>query len=219
MVMMMMMMMSFSSLNPNEYSTAHTHAHTQVRLVDSSSKRGGGSVRKYIFESHEITDYALENFVIQVRSGGKGFETRSRDLYTYDNNEEDKQVKRSSSVVDVVGSNFDTIVLDNSKDVVLMLYAPWNSNSQQLRPLWRNLAFKYSQNDNIVVAQMDASENEHESISFITKYPTVAIWRKGYGDEPVTYSGGFAALDSVHTWVLDNIGSVAAAAAAARGEL
>ena len=101
--------------------------------------------------------------------------------------------------MDLVGSNFETIVLDKSKDVILMLYAPWSKNSQQLRPIWRTIASKYSHNKNVLVAQMDASENEHESISFISKYPTLAIWRK-QSDMPIKYEG-FLSLDSILQWV------------------
>lgn len=96
-----------------------------------------------------------------------------------------------------------TQVLDKSKIVILMLYAPWNRNSQQLRPMWRTIASKYSQNKNIVVAQMDASENEHESISFMSKYPTLAIWRKA-DDTPIAYDGSFS-FESIQQWVKENV--------------
>ena len=97
-----------------------------------------------------------------------------------------------------------TQVLDKSKDVILMLYAPWNKNSQELRPMWRTIASKYSQNKNIVVAQMDASENEHESISFMSKYPTLAIWRKDDDDTPIEYYGTFS-FESIQQWVNENV--------------
>ena len=51
--------------------------------MDSSTS--GGELRKYVFEeSHDkITDEALEDFVVKIRSGQQGFETRSRDVFTY----------------------------------------------------------------------------------------------------------------------------------------
>ena len=47
------------------------------------SSLSGGELRKYVFEESEITDEALEDFVVRIRSGQQGFETRSRDVFTY----------------------------------------------------------------------------------------------------------------------------------------
>ena len=59
----------------------HNNFPIQIRLVDSSLS--GGELRKYVFEESEITDEALEDFVVRIRSGQQGFETRSRDVFTY----------------------------------------------------------------------------------------------------------------------------------------
>ena len=51
---------------------------------------------------------------------------------------------------------------------------------------------------------MDASENEHEFISFMSKYPTLAIWRKEDDDTPIEYYGTFS-FESIQQWVNENV--------------
>ncbi|GLU11793.1 hypothetical protein SLE2022_285150 [Rubroshorea leprosula] len=40
----------------------------------------------------------------------------------------------------VVGNNFDEIVLDESKDVLLEIYAPWCGHCQAFEPTYKKLA-------------------------------------------------------------------------------
>ncbi|KAH9617278.1 hypothetical protein KSS87_004503 [Heliosperma pusillum] len=61
----------------------------------------------------------------------------------------------------VVGNNFDEIVLDESKDVLLELYAPWCGHCQSLEPTYNKLAHHLRGIDSIVVAKMDGTTNEH----------------------------------------------------------
>ncbi|KAH9660828.1 protein disulfide isomerase-like 1-4 [Citrus sinensis] len=61
----------------------------------------------------------------------------------------------------VVGNNFDEIVLDESKDVLLEIYAPWCGHCQAFEPTYNKLAKHLRGVDSIVIAKMDGTTNEH----------------------------------------------------------
>ncbi|XP_020407351.1 protein disulfide isomerase 3 isoform X1 [Zea mays] len=61
----------------------------------------------------------------------------------------------------VVGKNLDLIVFDETKDVLLEIYAPWCGHCQSLEPTYNNLAKHLRSVDSLVVAKMDGTTNEH----------------------------------------------------------
>ncbi|XP_068652675.1 protein disulfide isomerase-like 1-4 isoform X2 [Aristolochia californica] len=61
----------------------------------------------------------------------------------------------------VVGDNFDEIVLDESKDVLLEIYAPWCGHCQSLEPIYNKLAKHLHDIESLVIAKMDGTTNEH----------------------------------------------------------
>jgi protein disulfide-isomerase A1 len=61
----------------------------------------------------------------------------------------------------VVGKNLDLIVLDESKDVLLEIYAPWCGHCQSLEPTYNKLAKHLRGIDSLVIAKMDGTTNEH----------------------------------------------------------
>ena len=80
----------------------------------------------------------------------------------------------------VVGKNFDEVVNDDSKDVLIEFYAPWCGHCKTLAPKYEELGKKVSschirashdfllfpqfENDpNIVIAKMDATANDYPS--------------------------------------------------------
>ncbi|VAI41048.1 unnamed protein product [Triticum turgidum subsp. durum] len=61
----------------------------------------------------------------------------------------------------VVGKSLDQIVLDESKDVLLEVYAPWCGHCQSLEPIYNKLAKYLRGIDSLVIAKMDGTNNEH----------------------------------------------------------
>nr|CAB3445189.1 unnamed protein product [Digitaria exilis]CAB3448465.1 unnamed protein product [Digitaria exilis]CAB3503199.1 unnamed protein product [Digitaria exilis] len=61
----------------------------------------------------------------------------------------------------VVGKNLDRIVLDESKDVLLEIYAPWCGHCQSLEPTYNKLGKHLRGIDSLVIAKMDGTANEH----------------------------------------------------------
>ena len=60
----------------------------------------------------------------------------------------------------VVAKNFEQIVNDPTKDVLIEFYAPWCTHCKSLEVLYENVAYKLSNEKDIIVAKMDSSAND-----------------------------------------------------------
>ncbi|KAG9014090.1 hypothetical protein FRB90_005597 [Tulasnella sp. 427] len=61
----------------------------------------------------------------------------------------------------VVNSEYNKLVLDDSKDVFVEFYAPWCGHCKRLAPTWEELGEHYADvKDKITIAKMDAIEND-----------------------------------------------------------
>ncbi|WVZ78308.1 hypothetical protein U9M48_026044 [Paspalum notatum var. saurae] len=89
----------------------------------------------------------------------------------------------------VVGKNLDLIVLDESKDVLLEIYAPWCGHCQSLEPTYNKLAKHLRGIDSLVIAKMDGTSNEHPRAKS-DGYPTILFYPAGKKSfEPITFEG------------------------------
>ncbi|PHU19960.1 Protein disulfide isomerase-like 1-4 [Capsicum chinense] len=61
----------------------------------------------------------------------------------------------------IIGNNFDEIVLNESKDVLLEIYATWCRHCQALEPIFNKLAYHLNGDESFVIAKMDGTRNEH----------------------------------------------------------
>ncbi|KAG8380464.1 hypothetical protein BUALT_Bualt06G0018100 [Buddleja alternifolia] len=87
--------------------------------------------------------------------------------------------KNDGDVKIVVGDNFDEIVLDESKDVLLELYAPWCGHCQSLEPIYNKLGKHLRGIGSLVIAKMDGTTNEHPraKITFDDDRTVVAFYK------------------------------------------
>ncbi|GFX23191.1 protein disulfide-isomerase [Trichonephila clavipes] len=87
----------------------------------------------------------------------------------------------------LVGKNFDEVAFDKSKNVLVEFYAPWCGHCKQLAPIYDELAEKYKDSADVVIAKMDATANELEHTK-INSFPTIKLYKKGT-NEVVEYNG------------------------------
>lgn len=90
-----------------------------------------------------------------------------------------------NGVTVVVGKNFDSVVLDDSKDVLLEVYAPWCGHCKALAPTWEKLAKRFRSVDSVVIAKMDGTANEHEKVN-VRGFPTLLFFPAGAKGSPVS---------------------------------
>jgi len=67
--------------------------------------------------------------------------------------------------------------------------APWCKHCQDLSPIWEQLGEKYADSDDIIIAKMDSTANEVESVT-IEGFPTLKYFPAGDKEvEPTSSSG------------------------------
>jgi protein disulfide-isomerase A3 len=90
----------------------------------------------------------------------------------------------------VVAKNFDEIVNDPTKDVLIEFYAPWCGHCKSLAPKYDELAEKLKNEKNIVIAKMDATANDVPPTYKVQGFPTLYFSPKNEKESPKQYNGG-----------------------------
>ncbi|CAM8909997.1 unnamed protein product [Rhodiola kirilowii] len=128
---------------------------------------GNDDGKKFFLEG-EVTLDNLKTF------GGDFLEDKLKPFFKSDPVPE----KNDGDVKIIVGDNFDKIVLDESKDVLLEIYAPWCGHCQSLEPIYNKLAKHVRGVDSIVIAKMDGTTNEHPRAKS-DGFPTILFFPAG----------------------------------------
>jgi len=74
--------------------------------------------------------------------------------------------KIPSFVVDLEDSNFDEVLSDPTKHVMVEFYAPWCGHCKKLAPTYEKVANTFHKDKNIIIARVDAIAN----VKLTTKY-------------------------------------------------
>jgi len=100
----------------------------------------------------------------------------------------------------VVATQFEDIVLDSTKDVLVKYYAPWCGHCQKLAPHWEALGEHVKDFSDIVIAKYDATLNENEQVT-VEGFPTLIFYPKG-NKEGVPADG--RSLNGLKKWMKAN---------------
>ncbi|XP_059313279.1 probable protein disulfide-isomerase A6 [Lycium ferocissimum] len=85
-----------------------------------------------------------------------------------------------SSVVVLSSDNFDEIVLDETKDVLVEFYAPWCGHCKSLAPIYEKVAAAFRQEEDVVIANLDADNHKDLAEKYgVSGYPTLKFFPKG----------------------------------------
>jgi len=106
----------------------------------------------------------------------------------------------------VVGTNFESVVLDSKKDVLIELYAPWCGFCKRLAPIWSKLAIALKDSsEHLVIAKMDATTNDMPlSVEYTVKgFPTILFFKAG-DNKLLEYSSGDRAATDFYKFLKEN---------------
>ena len=145
-----------------------------VRILDTRI-----DLKKYIMEG-EVEEKNILKFIENWEKG----------LLKPHLKTQDEPKENNGDIFIVVGKSFQKEVIDNDKDVMLVFYAPWCGHCKQLLPKYEEAAKKLkAKNPKIVLAKMDATENEVESVH-ITGFPTIKFYPGNKKDKsPIDFNG------------------------------
>lgn len=109
----------------------------------------------------------------------------------------------------VVASTLEEIAF-SGKDVLIEFYAPWCGHCKQLAPIYEQLGEAFKDDATVVIAKMDATENDVVSDKFTVRgFPT--IYFVSGGDGAVHEYSGERTLEALKAFV-EKTGSASAAA-------
>jgi len=134
-------------------------------------------LKKYTLDG-EITEAAINQFVDDWESGKLKANLKSEEIPT----------TQEGDVVVLVGKSFNDIVLDPTKDVLVEFYAPWCGHCKKLSPIYDELAANLRHNKNLVIAKMDSTANEVDTVS-VQGFPTIKFWPANNKAAPMDFNG------------------------------
>ena len=145
--------------------------------------------QKFPFDQEkEITTEAIKAFVEDFVAGKIEPSIKSEPI----------PEKQEGPVTVVVAKNYNDIVLDDAKDVLIEFYAPWCGHCKALAPKYEELGALYAKSefkDKVVIAKVDATANDVPDE--IQGFPTIKLYPAGAKNEPVTYSGARTVEDLI----------------------
>lgn len=84
--------------------------------------------------------------------------------------------EQTSDSYTIVGSSWDRVVKDTTKDVFVFFYAPWCQSCANLAETWDKLAVDVKSQENLVIAKINMDANELEET--VVKFPVIRLYTK-----------------------------------------
>lgn len=123
-------------------------------------------------------------------SGGRSVE----DLVDFINSKTGlkRRVKKApTAVVTLTPSNFDDVVMDPSKNVLVEFYAPWCGHCKSLAPVYEEVAKTFESESDVVVASVDADKHRDLGSAYgVSGFPTLKFFAAGDDKEAEPYESG-----------------------------
>jgi len=138
------------------------------------------SGKHFVFdETTAVSSDAVSAFVNQYLEGKLQPTIKSEEI----------PVPNDAPVTILVAKNFDQIVLDTTKDVLVEFYAPWCGHCKKLTPIYEQLGETYKSVDSVVIAKIDATANDVDGKYGIRGFPTIKLFPANNKATPIEYNG------------------------------
>ncbi|EGC29704.1 hypothetical protein DICPUDRAFT_51128 [Dictyostelium purpureum] len=167
---------------------------------------------KDLCSKYDVSGYpTLKIFDKSTTSKDYNGQRSIEELITYINNHAGtnmKVKKAPSNVVDLTPSNFESVVLDKSKHVLVEFFAPWCGHCKKLAPDYEILGNTYANEKDVVIAKMDCDNAANKDLCSkygITGFPTIKFFSKD-NKEGAKYEQG-RELDTFINFINKNAGS------------
>jgi len=121
--------------------------------------------KKYKYDSKEVNDKQWGEFVEEVLSGKREPFMKSEEPIEYS----------GKGVRSLVAKEHDAFVANPALNIFVEYYAPWCGHCKTLEPKWTQLGEFFEGVSNVVIAKMDASQNEVASVA-MQGFPTLYIY-------------------------------------------
>jgi protein disulfide-isomerase A6 len=113
----------------------------------------------------------------------------------------------ASDVINLIPSNFDTVVFESGKPALVEFFAPWCGHCKNLAPVYEELATAFTASGNkVTIANVDADKHKDLGKRFgVQGFPTLKWFDGKPGSEPEDYNGG-RDLESLSAFVSEKSG-------------
>jgi len=140
---------------------------------------------KYKPADSSLTEANMREYVKKFKAGELTPHLKSEDLPADWN---------ANPVKVLVSSNFPTVAMEEGKDVLVEFYAPWCGHCKKLAPIWDELGEHFKDHERIVIAKIDMTANELESVK-VKGFPTIKLFKADNTVED--YTGGRTLQDFI----------------------
>jgi len=166
------------------YALMSKHEHS-VNTYGLKGKEWGlviekGYSDKFKYDGKKFSAEAVQQFFADYFEGNVEKHVRS----------EDEPDDNTGPVKVITGKNFDKLVNDPEKDVMIEFYAPWCGHCKQLAPKYEELGKKLSKVSSVTIGKLDATANDYPNKEFeVSGYPTIYFKPAKKGAKPIKYEG------------------------------
>ena len=103
-------------------------------------------------------------------------------------------------VLIIVGKEYDKLVLENPKDMAVLLYSPNCGHCKKMLPEWDKLGELYKNDGNTVIAKIDATRDYYGETN-INGYPTIVFLPKNDRSAYKTYDSNNRSASDFKNWI------------------